>query len=82
MKNGKDKSMIYWRLNYKAKFKRNIWLIPVCILLTVWFLTSMPFGLKYTSIYLIGLWLIIIITTAYTYKRWKTEEKQDDTRML
>lgn len=73
--NKKDKSIIYWNMNYKGKFKRTLWLIPLVVILC--FLTPLFMG-RFWLIYNIILVAILIWQLLYTYKMMKLEEKHKE----
>ena len=66
----KDKSIIYWNMNYKGKFRRTLWFIPLVVILC--FLTPLFMG---------RFWLIcdpcgcLIWQLWYTYNKMKFKEK-------
>lgn len=72
MKNGRDGGFIYWKLNYRKKFIRTLWTIPVVIFLSIQlFVTDFPPRLG------MFLWVLLVITLTvqltYTYVKWKSE---------
>ncbi|MDO4469982.1 MAG: hypothetical protein Q4C84_09080 [Bacillota bacterium] len=69
----KDKSVIYWNMNYKGKFRRTLWFIPIVAILC--FLTPVFMG-SFWFVYDIILVAVLIWQLRYTYKRMKTEEKK------
>lgn len=70
--NKKDKSIIYWNMNYKGKFRRTLWMIPLVIILC--FLTPLFMG-SFWLIYDIILVAILLCQLWYTYNKMKLEEK-------
>ena len=68
----KDKSIIYWNMNYKGKFRRTLWFIPVVIVLC--FLTPLFMG-RFWIIYDIILIAVLVWQLWYTYKMKKVEEE-------
>lgn len=68
----KDKSIIYWKMNYKGKFRRTLWFIPVVIVLC--FLTPLFMG-RFWIIYDIILIAVLVWQLWYTYKMKKVEEE-------
>ena len=72
--NKKDKSIIYWNMNYKGKFKRTLWFIPIVIILC--FITPLFMG-RFWFIYDIILVVILIWQLYYTYKMMIIEETQE-----
>ena len=69
----KDKSVIYWNMNYKGKFRRTLWFIPVVIILC--FITPLFMG-SFWFIYDIILVVVLIWQLRYTYKMMKIEEQK------
>lgn len=69
----KDKSIVYWNMNYKGKFRRTLWFIPVVVILC--FLTPLFMG-NFWFIYDVILVIVLIWQLRYTYKMMKIEEKK------
>lgn len=69
----KDKSIIYWDMNYKGKFRRTLWFIPVVIILC--FTTPLFMG-RFWFIYDIILVIVLILQLRSTYKMMKIEEEK------
>lgn len=69
----KDKSVIYWNMNYKGKFRRTLWFIPVVIILC--FITPLFMG-RFWFIYDTILVVVLIWQLRYTYKMMKIEEQK------
>ncbi len=67
----KDQSIIYCNMNYKGKFRRTLWFIPIVIILC--FLTPIFMG-RFWFIYDIILVVVLILQLRYTYKMMKLEE--------
>ena len=67
----KEKSVVYWNMNYKGKFRRTLWFIPLVVILC--FLTPLFMG-KFWFIYDILLIGILIWQLRYTYRKMKIEE--------
>ena len=70
----KDKDIIYWRMNYKGKFRRTLWFIPAVIILC--FLTPFFMG-TYWFAYDILMVAVLIWQLIYTYRKMKSEEHSD-----
>ena len=70
--NKKDKSIIYWKMNYKGKFRRTLWMIPFVIILCI--LLPLCFGSSWI-IYDIIMIAILVWQLWYTYKKMKLEER-------
>jgi len=74
MKQDKGFQLIYWKLSYRRKFIRTLWLIPLIFAssLFIWFKTySLIFTLICFSIMVIS----EIFQAIYTYKKWKNGEE-------
>ena len=71
----KDKDIIYWKMNYKGKFKRTLWFIPIVIILC--FLTPLFMG-EYWPVYDVLMVVELILQLIYTYRKMKSEEHQDE----
>ncbi len=69
----KDKSVIYWNMSYKGKFRRTLWFIPVAIILC--FITPLFMG-RFWFIYDIILIVVLIWQLIYTYKMMKIDEQK------
>ena len=69
----KDKSVIYWNMNYRGKFKRTLWFLPVVILLC--FLTPLFMG-GFWAFYNLLLIAVFIGQLVYTYQKMKLEESE------
>ena len=67
----KEKSVVYWNMNYKGKFRRTLWFIPLVVILC--FLTPLFMG-GFWFIYDILLIGILIWQLRYTYRKMKIEE--------
>lgn len=73
LKDGSNKGIIYWKLNYRKKFMRTLWMIPfsVFVLIMLFTFSESPVHLKIiaTSILLVTL----LIQLIYTHYKWKNE---------
>lgn len=72
MRNGRDKSLIYWKLNYKGKFIRTLWMIPVTVLVLILFSITDISTQKIMIASLIML-IVLIPQLIYNYLKWKKE---------
>lgn len=68
----KDKDVIYWKMNYKGKFKRTLVFIPIVIILC--FATPFFMGPGW-PLYDVVLVAVLIWQLVYTYKKMKEEER-------
>jgi hypothetical protein len=77
--------LFYWNLSNRRKFIRTMWMIPVCIAVTifiVFFYMKYREKSPYISLILLAgtllndaIWLPGQLI--YTYKKWKNEERQE-----
>lgn len=72
MKNGRDSGYNYWKSNYKKKFYRTLWMIPVTIFLTIQMLLSESSS-QPILILVPALFVTLIVQLLYTYFKWKNE---------
>lgn len=70
--NKKDKSIIYWNMNYKGKFRRTLWMIPFVIILCILMPLCLGSSWIIYDIILIG---VMIWQLRYTYNKMKLEER-------
>ena len=70
----KDKDIVYWRMNFKGKFKRTLWFIPIVIIMC--FLTPFFMG-AYWPVYDVLMIVVLIWQLIYTYRKMKSEEQSD-----
>ncbi|KAB8291012.1 hypothetical protein [Bifidobacterium avesanii] len=75
----KDKSLIYWSMNYRGKQRRTWVMLPICIILCIVapFYTANEYGSVVPGI-VFGLILIATWVGQYLYNRRKIEEGADD----
>ena len=77
MKNGRDGGFNYWKLNYKKKFFRTLWMIPVTIFLIIQMILSG--GSSQSTLILVpALFVILIVQLLYTYLKWKNEIQTEE----
>ena len=72
LKNGRDGGFNYWKLNYRKKFIRTLWMVPVTIFLTIQMILSGGSS-KPTFILVPALFVTLIVQLLYTYFKWKNE---------
>lgn len=67
----------YWKLSYRRKLIRTLWMIPVLIMINIVLYKEFP---AYSYARLIGviLFLPVFIQAAYNYKKWKNEIAQEE----
>ncbi|MCZ8537171.1 hypothetical protein M9R32_08270 [Paenisporosarcina quisquiliarum] len=72
MKNGRDGGFNYWKLSYRKKFIRTLWMIPVAIFLSIQMIV-MDIQSNF-SVFLFVLFIVtFIVQLIYTYIKWKSE---------
>lgn len=73
MSENKKNSMNYWKLDYKSKFKRTMWMLPFVIILCF----CIPLIVEDTVLAIgfpVLLIVVFIAQALYTYKMWKKQE--------
>ncbi len=72
LKNGRDRGFNYWNLNYRGKFIRTLWMIPLCIVVIL--LMSVT-GTQFLNIIALSVLFIVILVAQliYNYVKWKNE---------
>lgn len=69
--------LVYWKLSYRRKFIRTLWMIPWAIVSLI-FIQIVGKNYKYTILYTILagiIYLVILpIQAIYNYKKWMQEE--------
>ena len=68
----KDRDILYWNMNYKGKFRRTLWFIPIVVILC--FITPLFMG-RFWFIYDAVLIVILAGQLWYNYNMKKVEEK-------
>lgn len=64
----------YWRLSYRRKFIRTLWMLPVSIIVMCLFhITFKSYFL--TCVTGVALGIVLIIQAVYNYRKWKETEK-------
>jgi len=76
MANKVDKGfeLMYWRLSYRRKFIRTLWMTPF-LLGTIILIFVSPLNIVYAVAISIILLVIFLIQLIYNYKKWKRTEK-------
>jgi membrane protein YdbS with pleckstrin-like domain len=76
MANKVDKGfeLMYWRLSYRRKFIRTLWVTPF-LLGTIILIFVSPLNIVYAVAISIILLVIFLIQLIYNYKKWKRTEK-------
>lgn len=67
----------YWKLSYRRKLIRTLWMIPVLIMINIAFYKAFP-AYSYARIIGVILFLPVFIQAAYNYKKWKNETAQEE----
>ena len=78
-KNGVDDGfqLIYWKLSYRRKFIRTLWLIPIAIIVSIYIYVD---GNDFYINRLLPCSIIILeaLQLIYTHKKWKDNKKSSD----
>ena len=67
----------YWKLSYRRKLIRTLWMIPVWIMINIVIYKEFP-AYSYARIIGVILFLPVFIQAAYNYKKWKNEIAQEE----
>ncbi len=67
----------YWKLSYRRKLIRTLWMVPVLIIINIAFYKEFP-AYSYERIIGVILFLPVFIQVAYNYKKWKDEITQEE----
>lgn len=72
LKNGRDSNFNYWNLNYRGKFIRTLWMIPIGVLglILLFIIGAQIITIKALSVLFI---VILIAQLIYNYVKWKNE---------
>lgn len=77
LKNGRNSGIIYWKLNYRKKFIRTLWMIPFSVVVIIILFTyselTVPFKVMSTSVLIVTL----LYQLVYTHSKWKSETQLD-----
>lgn len=75
----KDRSLVYWNMNYQGKLRRTKQLIPICVVLAIaapfwtqWDSGSMLPGLAFSVL------LVVVAVAQYAYNKKKADEEEAD----
>lgn len=72
-KTDKGFQLNYWKLSYRRKFFRTLWLTPICVIVLLLLYAANPQE-WYLGV-LVLVFIVNIIQLAYTYTKWKAEER-------
>ena len=76
MENGRGGGFNYWKMNYRTKFIRTLWMNPVAIYLSIqMFVMDIPS--KFSVFLLVLLLGTLIVQLIYTYIKWKSERQTE-----
>ena len=65
----------YWKLSYRRKFIRTLWLIPVSVIIIIGIYKEAQ-SYVFTGIIGVVLFIAVFIQAVYNYKKWKKEIEQ------
>ncbi len=77
VENGRKSGFIYWKLNYRKKFIRTLWHIPICIIAIIVLLTSEVPELE-KKIWIMALLITLPVQLIYTYLKRRNEIQQEE----
>lgn len=60
----------YWKLSYRRRFIRGLWMLPFCITLLVLSCLTVP-TIVPNIIFLIGVVSVLLTDIIYNYLKWK-----------
>lgn len=72
MKNGRDRGFIYWKLNYRKKFIRTLWMIPFGIF-AIFLAVISGVSVERTVLFTLAIIITLVAQLFYTYHKWKNE---------
>ncbi|WP_067729862.1 hypothetical protein [Oceanobacillus damuensis] len=76
MKNGRDTGLNYWKLNYRGKFIRTLWMIPIGIIaIILLYIADAP--IQITIILSVLIFVSTIVQLIYTYVKLKNESNSE-----
>ena len=62
----------YWKLSYRRKFIRTLWMIPIEFVVLIWFHNTFQSNL-WTGLAATAMAILLLIQAVYNYKKWKNE---------
>lgn len=65
--------VFYWKLSYRRKFIRTLWMIPFLVAIIIIFFVLQT-NITYAVAVSIILLIIFFVQLIYNYKKWKHEE--------
>ncbi|WP_017186673.1 hypothetical protein [Alkalibacillus haloalkaliphilus] len=74
MRNGNDKGLVYWKLNYRAKFIRTLW-ISLFIIPTIIMMMIADISIQMIIMASVLMFVTSVAQLIYTYVKWKDESK-------
>ena len=66
-------SVCCWKLSYRRKFIRTLWLIPIGIFVIFCFYIKLQSAI-WTSLVAVAFAIMLLVQAIYNYKKWKKEE--------
>lgn len=62
----------YWKLSYRRKFIRTLWMIPIEFVVLICFHNTFQSNL-WTGLVATAMAILLLIQAVYNYKKWKNE---------
>ena len=66
--------LCYWKLSYRRKLIRTLWMIPIAIFIVLCFYITF-WSTIWTFLVAVAFAMILLIQVMYNYKKWKKEEQ-------
>lgn len=66
--------LCYWKLSYRRKLIRTLWMIPIAIFIVLCFYITF-WSTIWTFLVAVAFAMILLIQAMYNYKKWKKEEQ-------
>ncbi|WP_277584928.1 hypothetical protein [Psychrobacillus antarcticus] len=76
VKNGRDGGFNYWKMNYRTRLLRTLWMVPVVLFLSIQLLV-MDIPPKSSVFLLVLLLVTLVVQLIYTYFKWKSERQTE-----
>lgn len=76
MKNGHNSGIIYWKLNYRKKFIRTLWMVPFSVVVIIFLFTYSDLPIPFKIISTLALIVALLFQLIYTRSKWKSEARQ------
>lgn len=65
--------LCYWKLSYRRKLIRTLWMIPIAIFIVLCFYITF-WSTIWTFLVAVAFAIMLLVQAIYNYKQWKKEE--------